>query len=100
MGKAGKNKGCQRCGNCCTTLTIAMNNVAADADAQELGRWAALHRCDPLRFPSGCLAVRVPLVCRWLEFDGTHYRCHDYEHRPQICRDYQCDRAKGDKAAG
>jgi Fe-S-cluster containining protein len=83
---------CRQCGRCCMTLFIALRNVPADGDEQELARWMALHHCEPMRYADGSLAVQVPLVCQWLEHDGERYRCRDYEHRPRVCREYQCHR--------
>lgn len=89
---------CRRCGHCCMTLFLALQNVPVDADTQEIGRWAHLHGCEPHRYRDGSLAIRVPLVCRWLELDEPtgRYRCRDYEHRPNVCRQYLCKAAKDD----
>lgn len=78
------------------TLFLALQNVPADDDKLEIGRWAHLHNCEPYRYRDGSLAIRAPLVCRWLELDEETglYRCRDYEHRPKVCREYLCNRAK------
>lgn len=85
---------CLRCGHCCMTLFLALANVPADKDEHEIGRWAQLHGCDAMRYGDGSLAIRVPHVCTWLQFDPEKgaYECKDYEHRPQVCREYVCKR--------
>ncbi len=90
---------CERCGHCCMTAFMAQDNIPIDKDEKEIGRWLYLHHCDVMKYPSpkgDVLAVRIPLVCKWLEYDEEAgcYRCKEYEHRPIVCRQYFCKRAK------
>ena len=80
------------------TAFMAQVNIPVDKDEKEIGRWLFLHHCEPMRYktPQGdVLAVNIPLVCKWLEYDEIEgkYRCKDYENRPVVCREYFCKRA-------
>ena len=87
----------ERCGLCCLTAFMAMHNNPIGQDEKELARWLKLHRCEPMRYPTSkgdVLAVKIPLVCEWLDFDSEQgkYFCKDYENRPVICKEYFCKR--------
>lgn len=89
---------CQRCGHCCMTAFLALNNVPISKDRKEIARYFSLHHCEPMIYPAdngAVLALKIPLVCKWLEYDEEKkvYRCKDYEHRPVVCREYFCKRA-------
>jgi Fe-S-cluster containining protein len=85
---------CQRCGYCCMTAFLTLENVPIGQDDKEIAQWLDLHHCEPMDYQGRCLAVKIPLVCAWLQFDPEKgfYRCADYEHRPVLCREYQCQR--------
>jgi len=92
-----QNHKCQRCGQCCMSAFMAMDNRPIGEDEKEIAKYIKLHHCEPMRYqtPKGdVLAIKIPLVCAWLEFDEDKqcYRCKDYEHRPQVCREYFCKR--------
>ncbi|MFH1498781.1 MAG: YkgJ family cysteine cluster protein [Verrucomicrobiota bacterium] len=65
---------CQMCGMCCTGMSI---EVKWNDDSAELA-WARAHwRLDP-DGSYGC------------DLLGTDGLCADYEHRPDMCREYRC----------
>lgn len=98
---------CRRCGQCCTYVTVRMNNLNPDNDPQGQAQWFENHYLTVYPVPvdddgEKTLVVRIPLVCRHLEFDtatATAF-CMDYENRPQMCRDHLCPVAKGESPNG
>ena len=87
---------CLRCGQCCITATITLNNVPWGRDEKQLGKWLALHRCW-IEQMEGKLSAKIPLTCVWLIFDKDTgiASCFEYDNRPVICREYFCPRAQG-----
>lgn len=78
---------------------FAMDNRPIDSDDKEIAKYISLHHCEPMRYPTpkgDVLAVKIPLVCKWLVFDEEKgfYKCKDYENRPVVCREYFCHRCK------
>ena len=91
--------GCVRCGRCCSSAFLALTNVPADQDEQDLARWLLYHGCEPMRYPTpegDVLAVKIPLPCKHLarEPRGGKTSCLIYENRPKVCREYLCEKAK------
>src|SRR6266567_2179827 len=83
---------CVSCGLCCTTMSIVRitgEDVERLMCGYQLTREQALGmvRRDPneLRIAMGKTAA-----CPALSSKGGRYLCHAYEHRPGICRDYEC----------
>lgn len=65
-------------------------------------RWFNLHRCDTqivtLADGRKKLAIRVPMTCVNLDQDKNgQYICKDYDNRPQLCKDFLCERARAIK---
>lgn len=92
---------CQRCGQCCMSVFLAMDNRPIDDDPKEFAKYYQLHHCQPMRYPTpkgDVFAIKIPLVCDWLIFDEDNncYKCKDYEHRPVVCREYFCKRCNPD----
>lgn len=91
---------CKRCGQCCTTVNFILGGVESDNDLQEFQRYVAYHRCEVYRVEQegkpDVMGVKLPLVCRHLDFDGNTglCSCAIYETRPKICRDHLCNAAK------
>lgn len=86
---------CQRCGHCCTTIFIALEEQFKK-DPDETKRLWELHRCDVIAHKTAdgteVPGVAIPLTCINLGFDrDTHkYFCKDYENRPELCKKYRC----------
>lgn len=91
---------CKRCGQCCSSAFLAMDNRPIGKDPKELARYYKLHHCEPMSYPTpkgAVFAIKIPLVCSWLEWDQNgKARCKDYEHRPVVCREYFCHRCRPD----
>ena len=90
---------CKQCGTCCSSAFLALVNVPADDDNQEIARWLKYHGCEPMRYPGGngeVLAVKIPIPCEHLSSDpGTGQAvCLIYENRPKVCINYFCKKAK------
>jgi Fe-S-cluster containining protein len=73
---------CEQCGECCESMEFP---VVADADGYY--QWIVIHGGEVV-FKHGLLLARLPLPCSRLE-DG---KCGIYDSRPQMCRDYECER--------
>lgn len=94
---------CRRCGQCCTLIHFCLGGIELAKDSQEFARYVSYHRCEvfgvDLEDGRGeVLGVKIPLTCQHLEFDGNTglASCAIYETRPQICKDHQCNFAKGE----
>jgi len=79
---------CTNCGECCSYVSF---DVSLD-----VARWCALHGFtlaqstlfDFVGFQNA--KVYVPCSLR----DGVTKRCRDYEGRPDVCREFFCEKAK------
>lgn len=85
---------CKRCGRCCTTAYMKLDNVPED-DPREIGKWLRYHGCFT-QTHDGVLAVGIPIICQHLDFDKKtgEYACKIYDRRPIVCRKYECERCK------
>jgi Fe-S-cluster containining protein len=74
--------------------------VESDNDPDEFQRYVSFHRCQVYRATQeekpDVMGVKLPLVCRHLNFDGNigECSCAIYETRPKICQDFLCNAAK------
>ena len=90
---------CLRCGICCSSAFLALNNVPIDHDEQEIARWLSYHGCEPMKYPTPegeVLAVKIPMPCKHLasEPEGGKTGCLIYGNRPNVCREYLCKKAR------
>jgi Fe-S-cluster containining protein len=87
---------CVRCGQCCTYAYIWLGHIEVDNDPNDFGKWLSYHHCDIKRMQTegqpDTLGVRVPLVCKFLDHNAGIATCRIYEKRPNICREYVCER--------
>ena len=74
--------GCKACGKCCTYMELP---VVSDKDGYYA--WLAMHDVE-IVFSHGLLCARIEQPCSRL-VDG---KCSIYDRRPQMCRDYKCER--------
>lgn len=93
------NSGCKRCGRCCTNAIIRLPGIKPN-DGTGFAEWLAYHRCDVMNMPDEqggeYLAVRIPMLCTHLcEHPDHTFSCKIYDKRPEICRGYFCNSAKG-----
>jgi Fe-S-cluster containining protein len=91
---------CDRCGDCCKSMDF-MEELGYDSDA-DAARWQEFYAARGIhteRNGTRTLLVRVPQRCQHLEYSYTHgnYSCAIYSNRPDICRDWQCDKGKEPK---
>ena len=94
---------CQRCGQCCIFTTLVLNQMTPENDQMDMEKWMNAHYlktawlADEEGKPGG-LAVRVPLVCQYLDFDNTINQAHciifDSPDRPRLCREWFCAKTK------
>lgn len=77
---------CSKCGECCTVIDF----VAGKEVSYDEARFYELHGIR-LHTEGGQLLLEVPLRCSLLGEDNL---CKDYENRPKICRNYQCEKMK------
>src|SRR5712692_4311930 len=83
---------CLSCGVCCTTVSIVR---IQQEDIERLMRGYNLTgeqangmvRRDPGEFR---ILMEKTAACPALSSKGGRYLCHAYEHRPGICREYEC----------
>lgn len=83
---------CVSCGLCCTTLSIVR---ITPADIERLMRGYGLAREQAERMiyrREGELRILMDksAACPALSSNAGRYLCHAYEHRPNICREYEC----------
>jgi len=92
---------CLRCGLCCISCDIKLDELTGKNDPAVLDRlkWLNLHRCDTQihtqKDGKKHSVLRIPLICRMLDQDKEgKYFCKDYNNRPQVCRNFACARAR------
>ncbi len=83
---------CVSCGVCCTTVSIVRvkpEDIARLMRGYNLSSEQA-HRM--VRRDSSELKILMEktAACPALSSKGGRYLCHAYEHRPGICREYEC----------
>src|SRR6266851_4228661 len=83
---------CVSCGLCCTTLSIVRitaDDVERLMQGYHLTREQAfgMVRRDPSEFR---ILMERTAACPALSSKEGRYFCHAYEHRPGICREYEC----------
>ena len=83
---------CVSCGLCCTTLSIVHiqpDDIERLMQGYQLTREQAMAmvRRDPNDFK---ILMEKTAACPALSSQGGRYICHAYEHRPGICREYEC----------
>src|SRR5271165_2479065 len=83
---------CVSCGLCCTTVSIVR---IKPEDIQRLMQGYNLtseQAHGMVRSNSGefTILMEKTAACPALSSKGGRYRCHAYEHRPGICREYEC----------
>lgn len=84
---------CKRCGKCCSSFFLALDNIPIDQDEKEIARLASYHGCEPMEY-NGKLAIKVPNPCKHLSWDEDGKAvCLIYENRPIVCREYFCQKA-------
>lgn len=90
---------CLRCGQCCTSASVALFNVPIEHDVRELGKWLEHHHCqqEKVSTPMGdVLGIRIPLMCKHITYDHDGIAtCEIYEDRPHICKEFECQRMMG-----
>jgi len=75
---------------------LALDNIPADKDEQEIARWSLYHGCEPMIYGDK-LAIKVPILCKHLSWDEDKKAfCMIYENRPKVCRQYFCEKVKRD----
>jgi Fe-S-cluster containining protein len=83
---------CQRCGNCCKSPFIVMENIKLDdGDPRELIRYYTYHSCEPMEKEiqgKKVLAIRIPIPCK--HFNQEQKTCMIYENRPVVCKEFFC----------
>jgi len=83
---------CLTCGICCTTVSI-VRIQPEDIERMKQGyhltseQAHAMVRPKPAEFT---ILMEKTAACPALSSKGGRYRCHAYEHRPGICREYEC----------
>ena len=83
---------CVSCGVCCTTVSI-VRITAEDIDRLMRGygltpeQAQAMLRRDTSEFR---ILMDQTAACPALSSNAGRYICHAYEHRPGICREYEC----------
>src|SRR5207253_6017853 len=80
------------CGICCTTVSIVR---IGPEDVERLMRGYNLTREQALGMlrrdrDELTILMEKTAACSALSSKGGRYFCHAYEHRPGICRKYQC----------
>ena len=75
---------CTNCGACC-------GYVALDIRPESVP-WMELHGVPLADDGRGGRQFVLTAPCAWRDEEAG--RCTDYEHRPQVCRDYLCEEAK------
>ena len=83
---------CVSCGVCCTTVSIVRirpEDLERLMRGYNLTREQALGmvRRDTTEFT---ILMEKTAACPALSSKGGRYLCHAYEHRPGICREYEC----------
>ena len=83
---------CLSCGICCTTLSIVH---IKSGDIERLMQGYSLSREQALamvrRDENGFkILMDRTAACPALSSKAGRYMCHAYEHRPDICREYEC----------
>ena len=75
---------CSHCGKCCGYVAL---EVSADT-----ARWIRMHNI-PVAEEDGVCKVTIAAPCKYR--DAEAQRCTRYEDRPEICRTYLCEQARG-----
>ena len=83
---------CVSCGLCCTTVSIVRikaDDIERLMQGYHLTREQALGmvRSSPGEFT---ILMEKTAACPALSSKGGRYLCNAYEHRPGICREYEC----------
>jgi Fe-S-cluster containining protein len=83
---------CLSCGLCCTSVSvvrITADDIERLMQGYRLTRQQAqgMVRGDPGEFS---ILMEKTAACPALSSKGGRYSCHAYEHRPGICREYEC----------
>lgn len=76
-------KVCERCGRCCTEIT--MHTKSLDAKLY----WE-LHGIECRELEDGTIEAVIPARCERLTMKDGVAVCSDYEHRPDTCRRHTC----------
>ena len=91
---------CQRCGLCCIVCDMRLEEMTKENTPAVMDRmrWLNLHRCDTQivtrKDGRKFTALRIPIMCVKLDQDKDgKYKCKDYENRPQLCKDFLCEKA-------
>jgi len=72
--------------------------MPVSAENRDKAKWYQLHGC-AVAVKSDFIWVKIPYICQNLVFDAGKDTCScaDYDNRPQLCRDYICQRAGGQR---
>ncbi len=77
---------CRHCGACC-------GYVALDIRPESV-LWVELHGIPLSDDGRGGKQIVIGAKCKWRDDDAR--RCTHYEDRPEVCRRFLCEEAKGD----
>ena len=83
---------CLSCGVCCTTLSI-VHITQADLDRLIGGYNLSAEQAEAMVRREGSqfrILMDNHAACGALSARGGRYACQAYEHRPGICREYEC----------
>lgn len=87
--KTAMTPGCERCtGRCCGYFAQPIETPEDWDDFDDI-RWYLCHEHVSVFVEDGDWYLNVENKCRYLSEED--YRCHNYELRPKICRDYDTD---------
>lgn len=74
-----------QCGDCCKFMLIPIGDEPSD-----FTRWAELHENIKLTEWRGLICVELPFKCTKLK----NNKCTIYDKRPDICKQFKCDKLK------
>lgn len=90
------NGRCRGCGECCSNiLPMTMEDVA------RIKKYIAKHDIKEQKAPAVLANPKFNLYCPFMRMDVAKDRCTIYPVRPEICREFKCDKArKGEQYSG
>ena len=87
---------CVSCGSCCSSiLPMTMEEVA------RIKKYIAKHDIKEQKAPAVLAKPTFNMYCPFMRMDVAKDRCTIYPVRPEICREFKCDKArKGEQYSG